>query len=324
MVTSAMTATCMTTIGHVTQTVLSPPSDVNPLVMSPYGAASGFAGMPPSWPYMCNPFFPFMAMNPVQTQQAASMLGAAGTSQQVIGFNETQTQRVGEDETHREGQTLREGENESRRAGEQEHNLSLPGPSNYLLVQDRPVFQRPTGAGAKRPRYFEVDSDDDDSEELEAERFDPGTYYRSKKLKLPRSIEKYLDFRSYLATDVRKAMSADKPLPHLPALTAPEADDVINYFMGFNFPAKMDTQLKRVQSATIVASAPILNLWSQMEDQPLIRVAWYQLIESFQKTLVLLVQLHVQDTEGYGHPKDGPNEEGPRPNSEECLQKEQA
>lgn len=48
--------------------------------------------------------------------------------------------------------------------------------------------------------------------------------------------------------------------------TAPEADDVIVNFMGPSFPNKMDTQLKRVQSAVLASAAPMLNLWEQLEE----------------------------------------------------------
>ena len=64
-------------------------------------------------------------------------------------------------------------------------------------------------------------------------------------------------------------MANENPLPNIPALTAPIADNVIVDFMGGAFPSKPDTQLKRLQSTVNATSAPILNLWAELERQEL-------------------------------------------------------
>jgi len=169
-------------------------------------------------------------------------------------------------------------------------------PLEYSLPSDRPVFQIPQKVGSKRPRVYDVDSDEDDLEDLEAETFDPDSFYkRSRRLKIPKCVELYINdhFRSCLSSEARRGMAIDNPLPHLPALTAPEADDVIVDFMGQSFPGKMDTQLKRVQSAILAAAAPMLNLWAQLEEQNLTSrqgglVPVEVVLETFQKPLVLL------------------------------------
>lgn len=153
----------------------------------------------------------------------------------------------------------------------------------------------------KRRRHTDLESDDDEEleeeQEPQAELFDPDSFYRqSKKLKLSQTVENYVDthFRSCLSNSVRRAMANENPLPNIPALTAPIADNVIVDFMGGAFPSKPDIQLKRLQSTVNAASAPILNLWAELEEQELTTSAQGGLIpvevvlECFQKTLVLL------------------------------------
>ena len=108
---------------------------------------------------------------------------------------------------------------------------------------------------------------DTDSDEDLAEPFDPHTFYsNSSKKKLPESLEKYVRtyFRSCLSNPVRKAMAKEKPLPNSVALKCLEADDAIVDFMGKNFPAKVDKQYKRMQTAIIAIAAPALSLWKDL------------------------------------------------------------
>ena len=162
-------------------------------------------------------------------------------------------------------------------------------------VEDRPIFQ----TGSKRRCCMDTESDDeeeDKDQKLQAEMFDPDSLYKhSKKLKLPQSIEHYVNthFHSCLSNSVRKAMAADNPLPNIPALTAPIEDHVIMDYMGGAFPAKPNTQLKCLQSTVIAAAAPTLNLWAALEEQEVTTaqgglIPVEVVLECFQKTLVLL------------------------------------
>ena len=162
-------------------------------------------------------------------------------------------------------------------------------------VEDRTIFQ----PGSKRCHCMDTESDDeeeDEDQELQAEMFDPDSFYKhSMKLKLPQSIEHYVNthFHSCLSNSVRKTMAADNPLPNTPALTTPIADHVIVDYMGGAFPTKPNTQLKRLQSTVIAAVTPILNLWAKLEEQELSTaqgglIPVEVVLECFQKTLVLL------------------------------------
>ena len=58
-----------------------------------------------------------------------------------------------------------------------------------------------------------------------------------------------------------------KPLPNSVALKCLEVDDAIVDFMGKIFPIKVDKQYKRMQTAIIVAAAPALYLWKELDNQ---------------------------------------------------------
>ena len=141
-----------------------------------------------------------------------------------------------------------------------------------------------------------IQSDEDEDQELQAEMFDPDSFYKhSTKLKLPQSIEHYINthFHSCLSNSVRKAMAADNPLPNIPALTTSIANHVIVDYMGGAFPTKPDTQLKHLQSTVIAAAAPILNLSAELEEQEVSTahgglIPVEVVLECFQKMLVLL------------------------------------
>lgn len=118
----------------------------------------------------------------------------------------------------------------------------------------------------------ESDNEEDENQELQAEMFDPDSFYRhSKKLKLSQAIENYVNihFHSCLSNSVKKVMAAHNPLPNIPALTTLVADHVIVDYRGGTFLTKLDTLLKSLQSTVIAAAAAasILNLWAVLEEQ---------------------------------------------------------
>ena len=188
-------------------------------------------------------------------------------------------------------------------------NDSAPGPSqavDFLPLEERPILQvsagskRPNGDDqrdhrAKRARYYDSDDSEDEEDNL-AEEFDPESYYRTnKKLKLSDGIQKYMNthFHTCLPKEVRNSMARENPLPDIPALCSPETDDVIVDYMGSDFPSKPDDHYKRIQTAVILAGAPMLNLWAQLEEQQLTSgqgglIQVEVVLETIQKSLVLL------------------------------------
>ena len=133
----------------------------------------------------------------------------------------------------------------------------------------------------KRPRYYEevdstfVISDSDSEEEFGedlAEPFDPNSFYKkSPKVDVPEAIESSLRkyFQSNLETTARRSMAREDPLPDIPALRCPRADDVIADFMGKDFPSKIDSQYRRMQTAVLASAAPAINLWINLDQQQL-------------------------------------------------------
>ena len=113
-------------------------------------------------------------------------------------------------------------------------------------MEDRPILQ-PEQTGSKRHCCVDTECDNEEEakdQELQAEMFDPDNFYKhSKKLKLPQSIEHYVNthFHSCLSNSVWKAMPADNPLPNIQALASPIVDHVIVDYMGGAFLTKPDT-----------------------------------------------------------------------------------
>ena len=62
-------------------------------------------------------------------------------------------------------------------------------------------------------------------------------------------------------------MARDDPLPDIPALHCPQADDVIADFMGKDFPSKIDSQYRRRQMAVLASAALAINLWVNLDQQ---------------------------------------------------------
>ena len=64
-------------------------------------------------------------------------------------------------------------------------------------------------------------------------------------------------------------MARDDPLPDIPTLRCPQADDVIADFMGKDFPSKIDSQYRRMQTAVLASAALAINLWVNLDQQQL-------------------------------------------------------
>ena len=139
----------------------------------------------------------------------------------------------------------------------------------------RPRDDSPVRDTTKRPRYFEQDCLELDSDEQEddgpglAEPFDPDSFYEKASKELPEPLEKYTQkfFRSCVKDSLRKSMSKEHLLPESTALRCLQADDSVIDFMGNSFPKKFDDIYKRIQSFVNAAAAPALNLWRDLHNQ---------------------------------------------------------
>ena len=151
-------------------------------------------------------------------------------------------------------------------------------------------------SGTKRHCVTNTESEEkerDENQELQAELFYLDSFYKqSKKLRISQMIENYVN--THFCSCLLRAMVFESPLPNIPVLTAPTADNVIVDYVRSSFPSKPDMQLKHLQLTVNAAAAPILNLWAKLEEQELTthKGVWYQwryiVLECFQKTLVLL------------------------------------
>ena len=65
----------------------------------------------------------------------------------------------------------------------------------------------------------------------------------------------------------RRQVARDFPKPALDVLKVPKPDSDIVSILGKDFPTKVDKELSKVQAAILAAPAPLLSLWSQLEEQ---------------------------------------------------------
>ena len=163
---------------------------------------------------------------------------------------------------------------------------SLSAPT-YIPLNLQPVM----AAGppqAKRPRYFGpaadpeqpgtsgiwssdtpiLVEDEDESEDL----FDPESYYSSpSSAKITEEVRAFLGSTFCRSIPKRKCqeIAREYPKPDLPAAKVPKIDSDILGALGGEFPMSSDRQLARIQASVLAACAPLVNLWSQLEDQGL-------------------------------------------------------
>ena len=133
---------------------------------------------------------------------------------------------------------------------------------------------------SKRPRYFEtpqlesyvpIPSDDEEQVDQDSEdEFDPETYYETgKRHNTPDVIRKFVEstFTKGMPKPKRRQVARDFPKPALDALRVPKPDKDIVSILGKDFPTRIDKELSKVQTAILAAPAPLLSLWSQLEEQ---------------------------------------------------------
>ena len=140
----------------------------------------------------------------------------------------------------------------------------------------------------KRPRYFGPAADPeqpatsgirssdtpitvDDEDELE-DRFDPESYYSSaSSARTTEEVKAFIGstFRRSIPKRKRQEIAREYPKPDLPAAKVPKIDSDILGALGGEFPMSNDKQLARIQASVLATCAPLINLWSQLEDQGL-------------------------------------------------------
>ena len=97
--------------------------------------------------------------------------------------------------------------------------------------------------------------------------FDPASLVQSREgtMKVPRSIQKYLDkhLRHCLTKEERKALLREHPRPDLDTTLAPKADRYISDFLGKKFPREQDTELMKIQTAVLACIRPFTSAWQE-------------------------------------------------------------
>ena len=137
-------------------------------------------------------------------------------------------------------------------------------------------------AGRKRsPDSESVDSskrhkgvEDTDSEShLGIADFDPASLVRSREgtMKVPRSIQKYLDkhLRHCLMKEEREALFKEHPRPDFDTTLAPKAERYMSDFLGKKFPREQDTELMKIQTAVLACIRPLTLAWQELLDEGL-------------------------------------------------------
>jgi hypothetical protein len=160
--------------------------------------------------------------------------------------------------------------------------------------------KRKSGAGAlvspaKKPK---VSPQSSSASESENESFDPTLEREDKddfKVKVPRTIEKYIDkhFRRSLSKEERTAMLKKHPKPDVEAALPPKLDSFVADFAGKKLDKARDSQLAKIQGAMLYAAGPLTNLWADLIEQGLANdsdaaIHVSDILETIQRSLVLL------------------------------------
>lgn len=160
--------------------------------------------------------------------------------------------------------------------------------------------KRKSGAGApvspaKKPKISPQSSS---ASESDNESFDPTLEREDKddfKVKVPRTIEKYIDrhFRRSLSKEERTAMLKRHPKPDVEAALPPKLDSFVADFAGKKLDKGRDSQLAKIQGAMLYAAGPLTNLWADLIEQGLANdsdaaIHVSDVLETIQRSLVLL------------------------------------
>lgn len=160
--------------------------------------------------------------------------------------------------------------------------------------------KRKSGAGAlvSPAKKLKVSPQSSSASESENESFDPTLEREDKddfKVKVPRTIEKYIDkhFRRSLSKEERTAMLKRHPKPDVEAALPPKLDSFVADFAGKKLDKGRDSQLAKIQGAMLYAAGPLTNLWADLIEQGLTNdsdaaIHVSDILETVQRSLVLL------------------------------------
>ena len=140
----------------------------------------------------------------------------------------------------------------------------------------------------KRPRYFGPATDPEqpstsgtqssdtpimiDNEDEWEDPFDPESYYSSaSSAKTTEEVKAFIGSTFCRSIPKRKCqeIAREYPKPDLPAAKVPKIDSNILGALEGEFPMSNDKQLAWIQASVLATCAPLINLWSQLEDQGL-------------------------------------------------------
>ena len=85
----------------------------------------------------------------------------------------------------------------------------------------------------------------------------------------PPKIKKFIasTFTKCMPKTKQRAIAREHPKPALKALKVLKADKDITGILDKEFPTRIDKTMSRVQTAILVAPAPLISLWMQLESQ---------------------------------------------------------
>ena len=121
----------------------------------------------------------------------------------------------------------------------------------------------PDSESANSSKRHKGDEDTDSDSPLGIADFDPAFLVQSRQgtMKVPRSIQKYLDkhLRHCFTKEEREALFREHPRPDLNATLAPKVDRYMSDFLGKKFPMDQDTRLMKIQTAVLACIRPLTS-----------------------------------------------------------------
>ena len=99
-------------------------------------------------------------------------------------------------------------------------------------------------------------------------------------------------FQGGLSKRERKAMLKADPKPETSVTNPPEVDEYIRTFWKRKINLSQDGEMKQVQTALLNAIGPLCGLWSQIQEQNLVKdeglIQVSVVLDAIQRTLVFL------------------------------------
>jgi len=167
---------------------------------------------------------------------------------------------------------------------------SLGGRRQQEMPQERPVMLTQSDEGEDESETEPGDSQDEDMDDdkenekepprkkrkitnqtnlnVSAMEFDPVKLVKQKEgtFVVPEAIASYLDKRMKrcLSKEECEALFKDHPRPDSPSCKVPVVDKYIKEFLGKNFPKEEDSELAKIQAATLLPVCPLASAWNSL------------------------------------------------------------